>query len=139
MTVKSPIERHAIREAIASAVRKRAPQSDLDRWYWDVQEGSGVGRDTIRALCRDEDGPATDILNFYRLLSYFGPEFGADCLTPLTGLHVGLDPSVAECELSDLKTRIGALDTHAKGVFERLVDEKEKHAAEPIPFKGPIK
>ena len=69
MAIKpAELERQDIRKAIAAAVRKRAPQDgNLDAWYWKVQEGSGVGRDTIRALCRDEVGPATDTVNFYRV------------------------------------------------------------------------
>ena len=110
MAIKpAEIERQDIRKAIAAAVRKRAPQSNLDAWYWKVQEGSGVGRDTIRALCRDEVGPATDIVNFYRLLAYFEPDFGCDCLTALTGRHVGLEPSTAERELAELRDGLARL------------------------------
>ncbi len=127
MAIKpSDIERSAIREAIAIAVRKRAPQSDLEAWYWEVQEDSGVGRDTIRALCRNEIGPATDILNFYRLLAAFGPEFGCDCLAALTGLHIGLEPSEAERELAELKAEIARLHERAGNGGPRAVPNESK-------------
>ena len=126
MAIKpSEIERQDIRKAIAAAVRKRAPQDgNLDAWYWKVQEGSGVGRDTIRALCRDEVGPATDIVNFYRLLAYFDPDFGCDCLSELTGRHVGLEPSAAERELAELKDGIARLhDKNGNGGLRSVPSE----------------
>ena len=78
------------------------------------------------------------LLDALRLMAHLGEPF-AKPLIALAGLHVGLEATTAEHELAELKTRIGALDEHAKGVFERLAEQKEKHDAEPIPFRGPIK
>ncbi len=108
-----------VRRAVAAAVRKRAPREGLlGAWYFKVQEESGVGEDTLRPLCRDEDGSNLGLLNFVRLCRCWGPSFADDCLAPLTGVRCTADPVEAEARLKFLETELEGLSRFASGERE---------------------
>ena len=100
------ITKDVVRATFAEAVRAQAPQSNLEEWYFEASEESGVGRDVIRRLARDPDGPAPDALTIARLTAYFGPEFADQWLGPLTGVRC--------------TTALGAAETAGKFVAGEL-------------------
>ncbi len=109
------IDRDDVRRMVAEAVRKRAPQSDLDGWYFRVQDGSGVGRDTTRSLCREETGSAPDTLTLLSYIAYFGDEFADEILAPLTGVRCTRDPDDVHERLKFLEQELAGLSAFAGG------------------------
>ena len=108
-----------VRTAIAEAVRKRAPREGyLGNWYFAVQEGSGVGEETLAPLCRKGVGSNLSLLNFFRLCRLWGPSFADDCLAALTGVRCTAEPAESDQRLKFLETELQGLSKFAGGEGE---------------------
>ena len=125
------IGKDVVRAAVAEAVRARAPQSDLEEWYFKVAEGSGVGRDVIRRLARDAEGPVPEAVTLYRLITYWGEEFADECLQPLTGVRCTVEPGDAEsaCRVAASKLRDLAEDLENPSQRATVSDLAERRRA----------
>ena len=112
------ITKDVVRATFAEAVRALAPQSGLEEWYFEVSEGSGVGRDVIRRLARDADGPVPEALTIARLTAYFGPKFADEWLAPLTGVRCAAEPADSDNRLNFLASELEGLSKFARGAGE---------------------